>query len=55
MKCDKCDGEGFFEVDRSYRSYGGICEVYEDVICDDCDGTGEVDNNNSEDVNSEYE
>jgi hypothetical protein len=55
MKCQNCDGEGYFEVDCSYYVFSELHEVWEQDRCEECYGTGEVDKNDDNDVNLYHE
>jgi len=43
MKCINCDGEGTVEV-KDCHDYSNECcgGCYKDIMCDDCQGTGNV-------------
>ena len=43
MICYKCHGDGFLEYDNSYMSYGIMHERWVVEKCENCDGTGKVD------------
>ena len=43
MICPECDGDGFFDIDESYMSYGVFHGRWSLEKCEDCDGTGKVD------------
>ena len=60
MICESCDGDGFFEIDRSYQQCGMLIERWYCEKCEKCNGTGTIDeplldnctnSNNTEDQN----
>ena len=58
MICPECDGDGFFEIDESYMSYGVFHGKWSMEKYKDCDGTGKVDDVADKDIlniNSEDE
>ena len=50
--CEECGGEGVIHYTEGYRQYGpgyGDCEEIERVReCDECYGTGEIDEDDDE-------
>ena len=47
MICHKCHGDGFLEYDNSYVAYGMMHERWVVEKCEQCDGTGRMDDVNS--------
>ena len=46
MICNKCHGDGFLEYDNSFVQYGIMHERWVVEKCNDCDGTGRLDDVN---------
>lgn len=55
MICPKCDGDGFFEIDSSYMAFGELYERWSMDKCKNCEGTGLVDDDVGNDVNSHHD
>ena len=52
MKCINCDGEGAVEVMNCHNYSNECCGgCFKDVMCDDCQGTGNI---YSEDEEEDY-
>jgi len=50
MKCPKCEGRGvLFSDTEVFQGWNGVWErEYEEWDCDECDGTGEVEEEQEE-------
>lgn len=47
LECDVCDGDGFYEILECGKAASMCCGgCYVPRECEDCEGTGEIENEN---------